>query len=279
MIKRLLILLAVAILSPPTVRAVEGENIFPGKKTDFHGFDRYTFKTEGIPVTVICPKQPAPAKNWLWRSLFWDQIKQFHEADLKLVEQGYYVVLVHGDISGHPSGNKNIDAAYDLLTQKYGFSEKFSMASMSRGTLQLFRWATENPDKVDSIYVDNGVCNVLSWPAGKLVSGNDSKGSGDPRSWERFKKKFGYAGDAEALKTKESPIDLLEPLAEAGVPILMVCGSRDKAVPYEENDAILEQRYKVLGGEVTVIVEDKGHTHGMKDPAPVLEFIKQHTTQ
>ena len=254
-----------------------GTNIFPGEKTDFHGYDRYKFKTDGVPVSVICPKTAAAGKPWLWRSLFWDAIKLFHEADLKLVEQGYHVVLVHGDVAGHPSGNKKIDAAYDLLTGEYGFSKKCSMASMSRGTLSLFRWATSNPEKVESIYVDNGVCNVLSWPAGKKVPGNSSVGSGNPKSWADFKRKFGYATDEEALNTKESPIDLLEPLAQAGVPILLVCGSADPAVPYEENDAVLEQRYKALGGSVEVIIEEKGHSHGMKDPTPIINFIKQHT--
>jgi hypothetical protein len=102
--------------------------------------------------------------------------------------------------------------------------------------------------------------------------------SGAPSSWTDFKKKFGYATDEEAIKTKESPIDQLEPLAKVGVPILMVCGNNDTAVPYEENDAIMEQRYKALGGSIKVIVEDKGHSHGMKDPTPVLEFIRKHTS-
>ena len=58
----------------------------------------------------------------------------------------------------------------------------------------------------------------------------------------------------------------------------MVCGNKDTAVPYEENDAIMEQRYRTLGGSITVIVEDKGHSHGMNDPTPVLEFIRKHTS-
>lgn len=252
--------------------------LFPGEKGDFKGYGCYRFKIDpGVNVKIICPEEAAPGKPWLWRSLFWEAVDRFNEADLKLVDEGYHVVLVHGDVAGHPSGNAHLDAAYKLLTEEYGFSETCSMASMSRGTLQLFRWASANPEKVESIYVDNGVCNVLSWPAGKLVPGNSSAGDGDPASWEGFKKKFGYSSDEEALKTKESPIDQLEPLAAAGVPILMVCGSRDTAVPYEENDAVMEQRYKGLGGEITVIIEDKGHSHGMKDPAPVINFIKNNT--
>lgn len=253
--------------------------LFPGRRSDFRGYDRYdNVKTARGQFSVVCPKKPAPGKPWLWRSLFWEAIKKFSNADLKLVDEGYYVVLAYGDVSGHPSGNANIDAAYDLLTTEYGFAKTCSMASMSRGTLQLFRWASENPGKVNSIYIDNGVLNVLSWPAGKNVPGNTSTSNGNAGSWADFKRKFGYATDAEALKTKESPIDLLEPLAKAGVPILTVCGSKDTAVPYEENDAILERRYKALGGSIEVIIEDKGHSHGMNDPSPVLEFIRKHTS-
>ncbi|MBC8325074.1 MAG: PDZ domain-containing protein [Verrucomicrobia subdivision 3 bacterium] len=263
--------------APPVRDSTHGS--FPGQKSNFRGYDRYDrIKTSAGHFSVVCPKKPAPGKPWLWRSLFWEAIRKVSDADLKLVEEGYHVVLAHGDVAGHPSGNANIDAAYDLLTMEYGFSKKCSMASMSRGTLSLFRWASANPEKVDSIYVDNGVCNVLSWPAGKLVPGNKSIASGAPSSWANFKRKFGYTTDEEALKTKESPIDQLKPLAKAGVPILMVCGNKDTAVPYEENDAIMEQRYKALGGSIKVIVEDKGHSHGMKDPTPVLKFIREHTS-
>ena len=254
----------------------EDAKAFPGKKSDFRGYDRYDIKTEKGRFSVTCPKKSAPGKPWLWRSLFWEAIKPFSNADLKLVEQGYHVVLAHGDVHGHPKGNTNIDAAYEYFTTKHGFAKKCSMASMSRGTLSLFTWASENPEKVNSIYVDNGVCNVDSWPGGKLVVGSGSVGSGAANSWADMKKVYGFTNDQELLDAKVSPIDKLEPLAKAGVPILMVCGSKDAAVPYEENDAIMEKRYKKLGGSIKVIIENKGHTHGMSDPSPILEFIKKH---
>lgn len=250
---------------------------FPGEKKDFKGYDRYQIQTEQGSFSVICPKQVAPGKPWLWRSLFWDQLAKVNKADLQLVEQGYHVVLAFGDVHGHPKGNANIDAAYELLTTEYGFSKKCSMASFSRGTLSLFTWASVNPEKVSSIYVDNGVCDVDSWPGGKLVAGSDSVGSGNARSWTGMKAVYGFTSDQELLEAEVSPIDKLEPLARAGVPILMVCGNNDAAVPYEENDALMEARYNKLGGSIEVIIESKGHTHGMDDPTPVLEFIKKHT--
>lgn len=249
---------------------------FDGIVSDFNGYTKYEFDlpNTGARVKIIAPETPAPHKPWLWRSLFWEALSSFNSTDLKLVDEGYYVVLVHGKVTGHPSGNVYIDEAYEYLTTEHGFSPKMSMAGMSRGNLQMFQWAHVNPDKVDSIYSDNGVCNVLSWPAGYNVPGNDSISPGDPSSWSSFKSAFGYTSDAEALLTKESPIDRLEPLAEYGIPILSICGDNDPAVPYEENDAILEERYLALGGEITVVVEEKGHSHGTEDPQIVLDFIR-----
>ncbi|MDA7920637.1 sulfatase-like hydrolase/transferase [Verrucomicrobiales bacterium] len=262
------------------VPSEDSEKAFPAEKTDFRGYDRYDrVKTASGHMSVVCPKKAAPGKPWLWRSLFWEAVPKFSNADLQLVEQGYHVVLAHGNVHGHPSGNANIDAAYELLTTEYDFSKKCSMASMSRGTLSLFTWASLNPEKVSCIYVDNGVCNIRSWPGGALVAGSGSVASGAPKSWEGMKAVYGFTTDQELLNAKVSPIDKLEPLAKAGVPILMVCGSKDPAVPYEENDAIMEARYKKLGGSIKVIVEDKGHSHGMKDPAPVLDFIRTNTAR
>ena len=259
------------------------EASFPGKKTDFRGFNRYEVATGKGTVSVVCPKHNLPGKPWMWRSMFWGgesrAVKRVTNSDLKLVEKGYHVVVAPGDVSGHPRGNAKIDAAYETLTKKYGFSKTVSMASMSRETLALFRWASVNPEKVESIYVDNGVCNVNSWPAGKLVPENVSKGTGSARSWTLFKKAYSFATDAEALASKESPIDLLDPLAKAGVPILMGCGTRDNTVPYEENGAIMQERYKALGGSIRIITEDKAHhPHGLEDMTPVVEFILENTS-
>ena len=265
-----------ASLKPESAESADAP-LFPGKRSDFRGYDRYDHvKTAKGDFSIVCPKNAAPGKPWLWRSLYWDAIKRFSNTDLQLVDQGYHVVLAHGDVSGHPRGNANIDGAYELLTQEYGFSKKCSMASMSRGTLSLFRWATENPEKVESIYVDNGVCNVHSWPGGKLVPGSHSNGAGSAKSWNLLKRTYGFSSDEEALAAKVSPIDLLEPLARAGVPILMRCGTKDTTVPYEENGAILKERFEKLGGDIQIIFEEKDHhPHGLKDPTPVLEFIKK----
>ena len=245
--------------------AREAPHLFTGDKTSFHQFDRYQVPTSSGTISVICPTTAASGKPWLWRSIFWGKkspaIDRFTAADLQLLDGGYHVVVCPGDVSGHPSGNAAIDAAYQLLTTEHGFSKTVSMGSMSRETLALFRWASANPEKVESIYVDNGVCNVKSWPAGKLVPGSGSKGSGNPKSWTLLKKTYGFSSDEEALAAKVSPIDWLEPLAKRGVPILMGCGTQDTTVPYEENGKIMKERYEELGGSIKIISKKRAIIH------------------
>ena len=61
--------------------------------------------------------------------------------------------------------------------------------------------------------------------------------------------------------------------------LLSVCGAADETVPIEENTRLVEQRYRQLGGEITVIAKPNcgHHPHSLKDPAPIVEFVLKHT--
>ena len=52
-------------------------------------------------------------------------------------------------------------------------------------------------------------------------------------------------------------------------------GDADVAVPVAENTAILEARYKKLGGSIQVIHKPGvgHHPHSLKDPASLVKFI------
>ena len=59
------------------------------------------------------------------------------------------------------------------------------------------------------------------------------------------------------------------------MPILSVCGEADRVVPFAENTAVLEKRYRELGGPIEVIRKPgvDHHPHSLKDPAPIVDFI------
>jgi hypothetical protein len=63
--------------------------------------------------------------------------------------------------------------------------------------------------------------------------------------------------------------------------LIHVVGDTDDVVPVEENTAVIEQRYKALGGTITVFHKPGvgHHPHGLDDPAPVAELIQTYTTR
>ena len=120
------------------------EASFPGKKTDFRGFNRYEVATGRGTVSVVCPKHNLPGKPWMWRSMFWGgesrAVKRVTNSDLKLVEKGYHVVVAPGDVSGHPRGNAKIDA------QSCGFeSHAFRFWSINNGLI--VKWTSHLSSK------------------------------------------------------------------------------------------------------------------------------------
>ena len=58
-----------------------------------------------------------------------------------------------------------------------------------------------------------------------------------------------------------------------------VVGDADVVVPVAENTAIIESRYKKLGGEIRVIHKSGvgHHPHSLKDPGPIVAFVLRHT--
>jgi len=242
---------------------------FPGKKSQWNGYDRYDFIVDTRPVIVVAPKQAAPGKPWLWRGEFFGA---FPKTDIALLGHGFHVVyLLDPNKFGAPSAMKHWDAFYAELTGKYGFAKKAALLGMSRGGLYCYAWASANPDKVACIYGDAPVCDLRSWPL------NKGKGKGSPRDWDLAMQVFGFKSEAEALAWKGGPIDRLEPIAKAKIPIIHVYGDADEVVPADENTLVLAERYKKLGGEITLIPKPGvgHHPHGLEDPTPVVEFIRK----
>ena len=235
---------------------------------DWNGYTRHIFQFEGRTCYVVDPKWNATANPWLWRARFWGHRP---EVDLALLAQGYH--LVYMDVSEMLGNREAVDHwnnFYKLLTTTYHLNRKAEMEGMSRGGLYVYAWAYENPEKVAAIYADAPVCDIKSLLA--LHNGQP-----DPARWKMAVDAYGFHDVSEALAYRGSPIDNLEPLAKAGVPLLHVVGGADTVVPVEENTRVLEQRYKALGGSIQVIVKPGvGHVHGLDDPMPIIEFLVAH---
>ena len=129
----------------------------------------------------------------------------------------------------------------------------------------LYNWAAEHPASVACIAGIFPVCDLRSYPGLPTACG----------AYEMDE------AELAAHLAEHNPIDRLEPLARAGVPIMHVHGDSDRAVPLEENSAELARRYAGLGGAADVlVVPGKGH-----EVVPeffrcreLVDFVRRHVT-
>jgi hypothetical protein len=123
-------------------------------------------------------------------------------------------------------------------------------------------------------------CAAETSGAGTGGEGADSSVSallGEGTTWQANPDKVSCIYSENALLhsqvAKAQPLDNLEPLAKAGVPLWQESGSEDPFL--EKNTWVLEERYRGLGGSITVVVkEGAGHYPlGPRDLERVVVFI------
>jgi lysophospholipase L1-like esterase/pimeloyl-ACP methyl ester carboxylesterase len=245
---------------------------FPGRRSAWNGFDRYDFTVDGKPVLVVCPKNSAPGKPWVWHGEFFGHKPK---PDIALLERGFHVVYMSvPDMLGAPAAVAHWNVLYRELIEQHGFARKVALVGLSRGGLYCYNWAAANPSQVACIYADAPVCDFRSWP------GAFGKGKRSDRDWRLVLERYGFASDAEAKAYAKNPVDNLTPLAQAKVPLLHVFGDADEVVPWDENTGVVAERYQKLGGSITLIRKPGvlHHPHGLEDSTPIVNFIWEHAT-
>ncbi len=234
----------------------------------WRGWTRHRFTLDQRECFLVPPRNPAPGMPWIWRARFFDA---WPNVDLALLERGFHLVYIDvANLYGCPRAVSLWDNFYAYLVETHKLAPKAVLEGMSRGGLIVYNWAASNPDKVACIYADAPVCDIRSWPGGK------GKGSGSPENWEKCLAAYGL-NEEEAMSFASNPIDRLEPLARANIPLLHVCGNADEVVPISENTGIVEERYRKLGGRIKVIIKPGcgHHPHSLDNVDPIVDFILQ----
>ena len=239
-------------------------------QNNWNGFEIIEFKFNGVDAKIVFPKKSNPSKNWIWRTQFWAHEPQ---TDIALLNQGFHVVYVDVvDLYGNKAAVNRLSDFYTFLIKNFHLNKKTVLEGMSRGGLDAFNWASENPDKVFCIYVDAPVCDIKSWPGGL------GKGQGSKNDWEKCLKAYNLT-ELSVKGFTGIPLNNCLKLAKAKIPVLSVCGDADTVVPFEENSLKLAEIYRAAGGKIELIVK-KGighHPHSLKDPKPIVDFILKHT--
>lgn len=236
----------------------------------FEKFAITEFDFNGRNAKIVLPNKPNEERLWVWRARFWGHEPQ---TDIALLEKGFHVVYV--DVSGLFGNDQAIEVwnnFYVYIVKGYNLNSKTVLEGMSRGGLIIYNWAAQNTDKVFCIYADAPVCDIKSWPGG-LYSGKGSE-----VDWQECLDVFGL--DEESVLDFEGiPIETAMKVAKAKIPVLHVCGASDKIVPYEENTAKLEKKFKAAGGDIQIILKENvgHHPHSLENPKPIVDFIIKNT--
>jgi hypothetical protein len=157
--------------------------------------------------------------------------------DLALLHKGFHIVTGPGPRDTDGAMLQEWNAVYKYLID-HGFSPKPVMEGAGRAAGEAYAWAIANPDKVSCIYGENPVLR--------------------------------------STMSKAQPLENLALLANAGVPLLHVCGCLDPWL--KSQTRAVEQRYQELGGRMIIIIkEGEGHYPlAPKDLRPVVDFIIKH---
>ena len=229
---------------------------FPGKMSNWHGFEMYTNNGN----KVVVPKKVADGKPWIWRARFFGHEPQL---DVALLNKGYHLVYCNvAGLYGNSEAVKRWDEFYNYLRLEHLFADRVVLEGFSRGGLIIYNWAAKNPKKVAAIYGDAPVMDFKSWPKVNPA----------------ILKVYGFKNTAEAMAYKKNPVDQLAILAKAKIPIIHVVGDADKVVPIAENTTLAETRYTKMGG-IFKVIHKPGvghHPHSIKDPQPLVDFILKH---
>lgn len=253
----LLWVLAISFYSTPVQGKIENGI----SKSKWHEGDRYDFKFQGRDAIVVVPQKAAAGNPWIWRPAFFDA---FPAVDKALLERGFHVAYL--DVTNDYASPWAIELGnrfYKEMVENYGLSSKVVMEGFSRGGLYSVIWASQNPDNVACLYLDAPLSDVFTCLK-RLHKA----------AWKTLLKEWNLTEET-IDRFDGNPIDNLEPLAKAGVPIISVCGDSDRSVPIEENMMVMRKRYLALGGNVELIIKPgcDHHPHSLEDPQPIVDFI------
>lgn len=234
------------------------------QRSKWHGFERIDFTLEGRAGILVQPTEAAPGRPWIWRTEFFGHEPQ---VDLALLARGWHVAYIDAkNLYGGPQAMRIFGQFYAHMVAQAVLAQRVVLEGFSRGGLYAVNFAASHPSRVAALYLDAPVLDIRSWPGRDRTS----------KEWIQCLEAYGLT-EATLVGFRGNPIDRVASIAKS-IPVIAVCGDADTVVPLAENTAVMERKYRELGGTIEVILKPGvgHHPHSLKDPAPVVEFLLRH---
>ena len=168
----------------------------------------------------------------------------------------------------------SMDRFHYRVTKEFGLADRPALYAVSRGGLHAYRYAARRPERIACLYADVPVMSLASWPLA----------AGAAQPLQDALKHYGFADEAELQRFKGNPIDLLEPIAKARLPLRHLISLGDRVVPPEQNTLEAQRRLRALGHDLDLVTIDQGTEkskgHQFPDTAvdETVEWIVRHAS-
>ena len=202
-----------------------------------------------------------PARRWVWIVPLWLALPSAHGDYIartyveELLDAGFHVAGFDvGTSLGSPKSAELFHQFHEHVVKVYNLQPKARMVAVSNGGLITYGYAFRYPQEVDRIFAIYPAMDFRSWPGFERVVGS---GAITPRGLS-----YGLTPELMTERIQQfNPIDNLEPLAQANIPLLHIHGDADILVPLNPNSTITVDRYRALGGSIELKVMT-GSVHG-----------------
>lgn len=226
------------------------------------------FDVAGHKAFLFAPPKPAEDRPWVWYAPI---IKGGFSLVLR---RAYFEGFLHsgiglagvdlGEVRGAPASNAKFTLFYEEMVRR-GYSTRPILLGQSRGGLMMLSWAAQHPDKTRAFVGIYPVCNLSTWAMKNLPVTLADYGMEE--------------GQLRARMAEFNPLDRLGGMIAKKVPLFVVHGDSDAAVPFAENTGLLKERYEAGGGPITVkVIKGEGHqgTPSFFECPELIAFVLEH---
>lgn len=226
-----------------------------------------SFLVEERPAFIFWPSRELRQNPQPW-VFYAPTLSQYPDAHEKWMHEQFLAAGIAvagidiGEAYGSPAGRKLFTALYNELIEQRGFAKKPCLLGRSRGGILVTSWGCDHPNQVAGIAGIYPVFDLRSYPG--LTPAAPA-----------------YQLSPQALKaqlSQRNPIERVETLAKARIPVFLIHGDDDVVVPLKENSAEFAARYAAAEARDAVqltIAKGQGHNYweGFFRCQPLIDFV------